>query len=75
MCIRDRELSAYIIDIKLIPPNDINHILNKSIFKHILKSLDALTNIRTEKKLVHHNNGLELQSGFNATEKKNTIAR
>ena len=30
---------------------------------------------KTEKKLSHHNIGLALHSGFNATEKKKTIAK
>ena len=58
-----------------MPKNDIPHILNKLILKRILKPFEVMVATIAAKKLIHHNIKLALHSGFNATEKKNAIAR
>ena len=76
MLLKEIERSrAYMVEIKHIPTNDINQVLNKFISKLILQSFTTLVTIKTAKQLIHHNNEFALHSGFNATEKKKTIAR
>lgn len=68
-------LRAYMIETRQTPPNNNNQVLNRLVFKLILKLFVAAVKNTAVKKLPHHNTGLALHSEFNATEKKKTIAR